>query len=221
MNFSNLKKQKLHKSGFSLIELIVVLAIIAILALIAVPNFSNIFENAKIKRLALHFKLIEKATENYYFTVGDYPDTPMLLEADPGFVSNVGNKSGWAGPYIDEISNWQELFPPDIMGKKPDGTVFGASYVNGAKDKEIFIGSGVYRLFPWMLNADETKDMFQVILFDRVPLATVEALEQTLDHNTITLVQGSGAIDTNGKIRYKLYDSGDMAVLYYIIKKDA
>lgn len=195
------------RNGFTIIELIVVLSILSVILLIAIPKYKGYIPDFEGAKYSFNFEVIETAMMRYKIDVGDYPDTPMILNTDPGFFSNVENKENWRGPYIDSTESWKELFPKNSIG----------SYVNGKKDKEIFIGSGVYRIYDWMLESGETKEMYQVLILDNIPYESVERMEKYFDKNNVSLDRTS--VDNRGKIRYKSYDSKDEAVVYYILEK--
>lgn len=98
--------------GFTLVELLVVIAIIAILAAIITPNTFKSTEKAKVAKAEADLKAFKAAALSYYTDTGKWPEDKRAGE-DPGFVTNVGNVSGWNGPYLERF---------------PASTPFGGQY---------------------------------------------------------------------------------------------
>jgi general secretion pathway protein G len=95
-----LRSLRHHSRGFTLVELLVVIAIIGILAAIIVPNAFKAIEKSKVAAAEADYKSIKAAALNYYTDVGDWPGH-QSTNSDPGFTTNVGNKTGWNGPYLE------------------------------------------------------------------------------------------------------------------------
>jgi len=95
------------EKGFTLVELLVVIAIIGILAAIIVPNAFKAIEKGKVATAEADYKAIKAAALNYYTDVGEWPEH-QSANSDPGLTTNVGNKPGWNGPYLER---WKDKNP--------------------------------------------------------------------------------------------------------------
>ena len=76
-----IKKIKMEKRGFTVIELMVVIVILGILASVTMPKiFSNI-ERAKVTAAKIQIKNFEVALKLFYLDNGFYPDTEQGLQS--------------------------------------------------------------------------------------------------------------------------------------------
>jgi general secretion pathway protein G len=96
-----------NEKGFTLVELLVVIAIIGVLAAIIIPSAFKAVEKGKVAAAEADYKAIKAAALNYYTDVGEWPEH-QTANSDPGFTTNVGNKTGWNGPYLER---WKEKNP--------------------------------------------------------------------------------------------------------------
>lgn len=92
-----MKKTKLKRTGFTLIEVVVVIVIIVMLASIAAPLYMRHVSKAKVSTAKTQIKLIEQALMDFKLDTGSFPDSTEGLE---GLVTNVSQNEKWDGPYI-------------------------------------------------------------------------------------------------------------------------
>lgn len=75
------KKNRICRSGFTLIEMIVVLAIIAVVAVMIVPNVIGRPDQARVTVAKTDLRTISAALKVYRLDNGDYPTTEQGLAA--------------------------------------------------------------------------------------------------------------------------------------------
>ncbi|MBU1112544.1 MAG: prepilin-type N-terminal cleavage/methylation domain-containing protein, partial [Candidatus Omnitrophica bacterium] len=103
-----MKKRRVIKKSFTLIELIVVIAIIAILAAIIAPNAFKAIEKAKATQVMGDSAVIKAAAMAYFADTGWWPTTDSASAHDDvtreteNFVSGENQPAGWDGPYLDK-----------------------------------------------------------------------------------------------------------------------
>lgn len=76
------RKQKYHKSGFTLLELLIVVVIIGILAAIALPQYRKVVEKARMSEAIIMVEKIADAQERYYLINNDYTRDINDLDID-------------------------------------------------------------------------------------------------------------------------------------------
>lgn len=92
-----MKKNKIYRSAFTLIEVVIVIVILITLASIATPMYMNYVKKANIGAAKTQIKLLEDALTGYRLDIGSYPDTDSGLQA---LIENIGDNEKWAGPYL-------------------------------------------------------------------------------------------------------------------------
>ncbi len=120
-----MKRQKLKKQGFTLIEVLVVVTIIGILAGVILSSLGESRDQARVASAQSHMKSLHTAMELLFTDTGLYPHKenrycpPMsganneidLSEASAGLVTTDGSFPGWDGPYIiNAIDSWGTPF---------------------------------------------------------------------------------------------------------------
>lgn len=170
-----LKQKRKGLKGFTLVELLVVIAIISILAAIVVPNTFNAIEKSKVAAAEADYKAIKAATLNYYTDIGEWPKH-QTTNSDPGFTTNVENKTGWNGPYMER---WK--------GKNPWGGEY--KFQNGS-------------YIDW--NGDSKPDGAVYLKLTGVPLSAANRIQSDLGSSTVQLNnQTSTTADVNILIALK------------------
>jgi general secretion pathway protein G len=131
-----------RERGFTLLELLVVLLIIALLAGYVGPKLFGEVGKARSKTAATQIKGIEDALDRYRLDTGHFPGTDAGLQA---LMSNVGNTSGWEGPYMSSaIPNdpWGKPYvyrSPGENGKDYDLMTYGADGKPGGSGEDADI----------------------------------------------------------------------------------
>ncbi len=108
---------KLHQSGFSLVELVIIIVVLGILASVAVPMFSNMISSSKISATKSELESLKRAIvgnprvvaggelidRGYQGDVGTAPAQLADLVTKPASIVayNRITRIGWNGPYID------------------------------------------------------------------------------------------------------------------------
>jgi general secretion pathway protein G len=132
----------LRRRGFTLLELLVVLLIIALLAGYVGPKLFGEVGKARSKTAASQMKGIESALDRYRLDTGRYPSTDQGL---PALMTNVGNVTGWDGPYMSSaIPNdpWGKPYvyrSPGEGGKDYDLMTYGADGKPGGTGEDADI----------------------------------------------------------------------------------
>jgi general secretion pathway protein G len=132
----------LRARGFTLLELLVVLLIIALLAGYVGPKLFGEVGKARSKTAASQMKGIESALDRYRLDTGHYPTTEAGL---PALMTNVGNTSGWDGPYMSSaVPNdpWGKPYiyrSPGENGKDYDLMTYGADGKPGGTGEDADI----------------------------------------------------------------------------------
>ncbi|NQT02964.1 MAG: type II secretion system major pseudopilin GspG [Planctomycetes bacterium] len=96
------KKQQLHNTGFTLIELMIVVVILGLLATIIMPRILDRPEQARRMKAKVDIRGIESALALFKTDTGCFPTTSEGLEV---LVSNPGIKGYNADGYLDKVSS--------------------------------------------------------------------------------------------------------------------
>jgi general secretion pathway protein G len=91
-----MRNVKIHRGGFTLIELMLVLVILGVLAAIVVPKLAGRSEEAKIKACKAEISILSGALDTFEVDNGRYPTTEEGLRA---LVEQPANAESWR-PYI-------------------------------------------------------------------------------------------------------------------------
>ncbi len=94
------KKQQLHNTGFTLIELMIVVVILGLLATIIMPKILDRPEQARRMKTKVDIRSIESALALFKTDTGRFPTTSEGLEV---LVSNPGIKGYNADGYLDKV----------------------------------------------------------------------------------------------------------------------
>jgi len=92
-----MKREKLFRQSFTLIEVVVVIVILVTLASIATPLYMNYIKKANVGAARTQIQMITQALDGYKLDMGSYPEGDAGLLA---LTENVDNSEKWAGPYI-------------------------------------------------------------------------------------------------------------------------
>ena len=95
-----MRKQRLHRRAFTLIELLLVLVILGVLAAVVVPRFANRGDDAKKTAARTDISAISLALDTYEVDNGGYPSTEEGLAA---LVQAPGSARSWKGPYLKQM----------------------------------------------------------------------------------------------------------------------
>jgi len=80
------KMKRIHKTGFTLLEILVVIAIISILAAILIPSAANAMRSAKKKRAMTEMNSIKVAAMQFYHDHRYMPWPPSVFEGRNAWV---------------------------------------------------------------------------------------------------------------------------------------
>ncbi len=116
--FKHKVMNKLHQSGFTLVELVIIIVILGILAVVAVPKFGDMINSSKISATQSEMESLKRAIignprvvaggelvdRGYEGDVGATPTQLSDLVTKPSAVPayNKITRIGWNGPYIDD-----------------------------------------------------------------------------------------------------------------------
>src|SRR6478609_2411075 len=97
-----LRVQRRHDAGYTLLELLVVMGILAVLTAVATPQLMGYFGKAKTQSVQLQIENIGTALELYYMENGSYPSASVGLKA---LVEATPEAPHWNGPYLKKAKN--------------------------------------------------------------------------------------------------------------------
>lgn len=155
MHVQRNKTQRLHRSGFTLVELLVVLGILVVLLALVLPKVLVSKKEANLKLAKTQIGLFRSPLELYLEACGEYPTTEQGLEALVYEPPDLRSGARWSGPYIDEVpkdpwgQDFQYEYPPvnntrdfpDIWSYGPDFDDDSDDVCNWTKDSESAEGT--------------------------------------------------------------------------------
>ena len=140
---SGVKKQYLHNTGFTLIELMIVVVILGLLATIIMPKILDRPEQARRMKAKVDIRSIESALALFKTDTGRFPTTSEGLEV---LVSNQGIKGYNADGYLDKVLSdpWGTKYvyiSPGVNSREYDLKSYGQDGENGGTEDSADIES--------------------------------------------------------------------------------
>lgn len=140
---SGVKKQYLHNTGFTLIELMIVVVILGLLATIIMPKILDRPEQARRMKAKVDIRSIESALALFKTDTGRFPTTSEGLEV---LVSNQGIKGYNADGYLDKVPSdpWGTKYvyiSPGVNSREYDLKSYGQDGENGGTEDSADIES--------------------------------------------------------------------------------
>ncbi|MGD2095457.1 MAG: type II secretion system major pseudopilin GspG [Phycisphaerales bacterium] len=137
------KKQQLHHTGFTLIELMIVIVILGLLAGIIMPKILDRPEQARRMKARVDIRNIESALALFKTDTGRFPTTSEGLEV---LVSNPGIKGYNANGYLDKtpLDPWGNKYvylSPGLHKKDYDLESYGKDCEDGGTEENADIES--------------------------------------------------------------------------------
>lgn len=137
------KKQYLHNTGFTLIELMIVVVILGLLATIIMPKILDRPEQARRMKAKVDIRSIESALALFKTDTGRFPTTSEGLEV---LVSNQGIKGYNADGYLDKVPSdpWGTKYvyiSPGVNSREYDLKSYGQDGENGGTEDSADIES--------------------------------------------------------------------------------
>ena len=137
------KKQYLHNTGFTLIELMIVVVILGLLATIIMPKILDRPEQARRMKAKVDIRSIESALALFKTDTGRFPTTSEGLEV---LVSNQGIKGYNADGYLDKVPSdpWGTKYvyiSPGVNSRDYDLKSYGNDGENGGVEDNADIES--------------------------------------------------------------------------------
>ena len=135
--------QRIHKDGFTLIELMIVVVILGLLATIIMPRILNRPEQARRVKAKIDIRNIESALALFKTDTGRFPTTSEGLEV---LVSNPGIEGWNPDGYLDKVSSdpWGNRYIyicPGIKGKDYDLESYGKDGEDGGSEDNADVES--------------------------------------------------------------------------------
>jgi general secretion pathway protein G len=137
------KKQQLHHTGFTLIELMIVIVILGLLASIIMPKILDRPEQARRTKAKVDIRNIESALALFKTDTGRFPNTSEGLEV---LISNPGIKGYNANGYLDKtpMDPWGNKYvylSPGLHNKDYDLESYGKDREDGGTEENADIES--------------------------------------------------------------------------------
>lgn len=140
-----MRKQKIFKRAFTLLEILIVLLIIGLIAALVAPKILKRGEEAKVQATKIQEKNIAQALKLYKLDTGMYPTTEQGLKALVEKPTTIPIPKNWKGPYLDEIPKdaWGNNFT--YISPGPNGEAYilisaGPDQVLNTKDDIVLKG---------------------------------------------------------------------------------
>ncbi|GGE45952.1 type II secretion system protein GspG [Marinicauda pacifica] len=91
---------RVHRPGYSLMEILVAVAIIAVLATLVAPRLFGQLDRSRVTAAETQIRMIETSLDTMRLDIGRYPteEEGLALLTRP----SDAVEGRWAGPYIDE-----------------------------------------------------------------------------------------------------------------------
>ena len=136
-------RNRLHKTGFTLIELMIVVVILGLLATIVMPRILDRPEQARRMKARVDIRNIESALGLFKTDTGRFPTTSEGLEV---LVSDPGIKGYNSDGYLDKVpldpwGNKYIYLCPGVHSKDYDLESYGKDGENGGTDNNADIES--------------------------------------------------------------------------------
>ncbi len=140
-----MKRKKVLRGAFTLLEILIVLLIIGLIAALVAPKILQRGEEAKIQATKIQEKNIVQALKLYKLDTGMYPTTEQGLKALVEKPTTMPIPNNWKGPYLDEIPKdaWGNNFT--YISPGPNGEAYilmsaGPDQILNTKDDIIVKG---------------------------------------------------------------------------------
>ncbi|MHC4641134.1 MAG: type II secretion system major pseudopilin GspG [Planctomycetota bacterium] len=134
---------RLHKSGFTLIELMIVVVILGLLATIVMPRILDRPEQARRMKAKVDIRSIKSTLALFKADTGRFPTTSEGLEilvTDPGIKGY--NKDGYLDKVpLDPWGNRYIFLSPGVHSKDYDLESYGKDGEDGGTDNDADIES--------------------------------------------------------------------------------
>jgi general secretion pathway protein G len=135
--------RRLHRPGFTLIELMIVIVILGLLATTIMPRILNRPEQARRTKAQIDIRNIESALALFKTDTGRFPTTSEGLEA---LVTNAGIKGYNPDSYLDKVPHdpWGNRFiyiSPGLHNKDYDLESYGKDGEEGGTENDADIES--------------------------------------------------------------------------------
>lgn len=132
------QKKRMHRSGFTLVELLVVIVILMVIGTISMQTFRKEPDKARVQAARTSFSQLETALERFKLNTSRYPSEDEGLLA---LVAMPENDDGsWGGPYMRKKTDIRDPWGNDYLLLVPasDGSDYeliclGADGVEGGE----------------------------------------------------------------------------------------
>lgn len=128
-------RNRIRRSGFTLLEMLVVLVIIGLLASLVGPRLFTKVDASKVLTAQTQVKMLKGALETLRLDIGRFPSEAEGLAALTAAPADEKVRGRWRGPYLDEalpLDPWGHPYQYSIPGA--NGQPF-ALYSLGADGK--------------------------------------------------------------------------------------
>ena len=102
--------EKIHKKGFTLIELMIAIAVFAIISLVVIPNVLKYMKDAKISSAKANLQVLKGAITQYQLSINQLPTRLTDLVKSP---ADEKAKKKWTGSFLEKTE-----VPEDPWGEK-------------------------------------------------------------------------------------------------------
>ena len=134
MNQLIVDRAKMHRRGFTMVEIILVVVIIMTLVAVVGPRLTGKSRQAKINTTKISMNSVKTVLQEFEVHAGRFPSTSEGLEALISKPSDLDDDE-WAGPYTDKLpkDSWKMEF--DYTYPSEHGMDF--DLVSGGPDKQF------------------------------------------------------------------------------------